>query len=137
MLVLGCRYQDEIRLLRAELEKRGGIPPALDRAIEGDREQSAAKRARLGESNFSSIPVLAGIMNAKITGTAPGGEQQLGSSVTLPPKPAVGQNGTGADKPSLVALPPAAWSLSTTLDKPQVQYSISSQPSSNACCVAR
>jgi len=135
------QYQDEVRLLKAELEKRGGVPKALAGAgtpegIAGseDRDEPVAKKPRL-DSSIHEFPALLGLKGVQCFESKQGGEQWRPEGFNKPGKllkaPAGGSNSTEAPATS-------SWTLTKKTGKPEVTVDLKHQLShDSAVCAVR
>lgn len=128
-------YQDEIRMLRAELEKRGGVPATLLQGslmgsaapVVGKDGAPAAKRQRTETAVF---PPLVGLKSTPAVPSKEGVElSKMGNGKPMKP---VGSDLATAPTSALQPLPkPAAestpWSLSTKLATPKVSLAFKHQ----------
>jgi len=135
------QYQDEIRMLKNELEQHGGVPKTLSGSGEGSagRDEPIAKRPKfevgLDSAVSGSFPALVGLKSMQAAATSRAGDrvdalQKPGSGFKML-KPAAG-NGV-PEKPAA-----GSWSLTTRTQPPKVAVDLKHQLShDSAVCSVR
>jgi glucose repression regulatory protein TUP1 len=139
------QYQEEVRLLKAELEKRGGVPKNLLAEVNRDGDEPTTKRPKLDGGGFSAaFPTLVGLKGV------PGFGNKLGSGSGRPfEADTFGKPGQKLLKPSnhpgnngnssgAVGTTTGQWSLTTKPGKAQVSVDLKHQLAhDSAVCAVR